>query len=1663
MRCGWPIALLVSVYCTAQPGPWWAFGFGGPADDRITSIARGPGDTLYACGTFSGLMTHLNGQLTSTGITDIFLVKMDTAGMVYWASAAGGPGVDRATDIAVDGDGNIIVVGQFSGTFTAEGNTLTSNGPSQDIFITKWDATGHAIWARAAGSAGNTDIAERVATDGAGDVYIAGEFSGGALFGSITVNSTSDPFDNQPGDDVFIAKYSSAGDALWVRTGQAIHQDQALGLAVDAAGNAWMAGQFSADITFDQPHANAITNAAFVVAFDAGGTELWFRRVGGGGSIRAGDLRYAAGSLWLCGSQTGNNLIFGTSSTVIASAYPHSAFVVAFNALGDPIAQRTIGSAHPIEASALDVAGGEVLLGGNFECQALELSELSGGDGLLFSWGGENGWACVLDQQSALNVTYAQILADHQSMALRDVRFGPAQTMFVAGEFSDELYIPGIESKLRAWPGDSLVGIGPGGAEELCDDTTYYDAARLRSRGVLDGFCMKGLIRARRPLDIFLRTDCEFDLHPLFRVSPASTPDCTVPGFEAAFCGGGSVSAAFDFDFGPVPQYLWNTGASTSSIEVPSAGTYTATGGIGPGCFSGTDDISVGLCQPVDLPGISDDQGVNAQDTVTEAVSVCEPQLITLTAGPIPGITFDWYNAEQGYLTDTVVTALAAGVWYLETLNADGCAATTTVQVAYMPNDTLGQALIEPALAFPQDADGNDSITLCANTAIIAHLSLDLFLDGIAVYSPGNFLLSDTVLVNGVPFDAGPFNMGVQPKPVTTSYMGDGWYVFAATMGISDAPCNDHHAGAVVRDSIYVTGLGTSSSQVDIFGSIFLCSGESVTLTAVANGPGQFDWTAENGGIIGPTDGDSLTLMQAGPVQVIFTPQDTGACVLGDADTHSLALVAAPTITMDPLDGLVCPGDAVLLTVEGVSGTYTWFGPGGPLPGTTASISVSDAGTYFSVAHTDEGCEYATALQTVALYGTPYLSVTPQPVLCAGGHVVVSVEPAQGGGTYDWGPPLSGSTSSQVITAPGTYSVVVTRCGIATPLSFTIAQSSPTAAILDPGPFDICPADSVLLQAVPGLVAYVWQPGDLIGQQVYTAHEGEYALIGFDAYGCADTARSALVQVHDFDVPLTAAIDTACIGEASLAMAAGSGSFTWYADAAGQQALGTGSPLPLGPFPATTVVYVTQTDPQCTSWPVAVEAFVVPTGTATTITGDTIHCIGEPLLLSASPDADLAWDTPLGPFTGAQVDLPSITTAANGSWTVTASLSGCPIGQASVQVLVPDPQVLIVDPGPFQICQGDSAALEAAPGLADYSWYPGGLEGPLVYATDTGHYYVVGMDAYGCRDTTGLVTIGGFFYTQPLTATAEEVCAGETAIATASGSGLLTWYADAALTQPIGSGGVWQVPNITGNSTLYVTQSEAQCTSAAVAVPLPVIPLPPLPQILGDFTLCTGEPLHLILDPALNPNWLTPAGPVAGFLVSNDYATPALNGTYSAYYTNDGCAGPTASVEVSVVPLPLVDLGPPITLCIGETATLDAGPALTWLWNTGSTQQVITTGVPGTYWVSILDPGGCTDTDTLLISQSDCEVDIPNFFTPNGDGQHDVLTLSSPSDAPITLEVFNRWGQLLFTSTALVVQWDGHNGFSGEEVQEGVYFYVLTAQLVNGDPLVRKGYWQVVR
>src|SRR5690606_34444259 len=131
---------------------------------------------------------------------------------VRWARSGGGTGVDGdyGARIAVDAAGNAYVTGRFDGAATFGGTVLTGYG-AFDAFVVKYDPEGAVLWARHGGSDGS-DQAEGIAVDAAGNAYVTGQFEGTATFGTFSLTSVGST-------DVFVVKYSPAGDVLWARRG----------------------------------------------------------------------------------------------------------------------------------------------------------------------------------------------------------------------------------------------------------------------------------------------------------------------------------------------------------------------------------------------------------------------------------------------------------------------------------------------------------------------------------------------------------------------------------------------------------------------------------------------------------------------------------------------------------------------------------------------------------------------------------------------------------------------------------------------------------------------------------------------------------------------------------------------------------------------------------------------------------------------------------------------------------------------------------------------------------------------------------------------------------------------------------------------------------------------------------------------------------------------------------------------------------------------------------------------------------------------------------------------------------------------------------------------------------------------------------------------------
>jgi len=219
----------------------WAVRAGGTSWDFGYGIAVDVAGNCYLTGIFDGTASFGPYTLTSSGQRDIFTAKLDTSGNWLWAFRAGGTFDDYGRGIAVDASGNAYLTRYFYWIASFGPYTLMSSGYN-DIFAAKLDPNGNFLWAVRAGGT-SLDSGFDIAVDAVGNCYLTGIFRGNAGFGPYTLTSSGDY-------DIFVAKLDTYGNWLWaVRAGGA-YEDHGIGIAMDSAGNCYLAGYFYGSASF---------------------------------------------------------------------------------------------------------------------------------------------------------------------------------------------------------------------------------------------------------------------------------------------------------------------------------------------------------------------------------------------------------------------------------------------------------------------------------------------------------------------------------------------------------------------------------------------------------------------------------------------------------------------------------------------------------------------------------------------------------------------------------------------------------------------------------------------------------------------------------------------------------------------------------------------------------------------------------------------------------------------------------------------------------------------------------------------------------------------------------------------------------------------------------------------------------------------------------------------------------------------------------------------------------------------------------------------------------------------------------------------------------------------------------------------------------------------
>lgn len=453
-------------------------------------------------------------------------------------------------------------------------------------------------------------------------------------------------------------------------------------------------------------------------------------------------------------------------------------------------------------------------------------------------------------------------------------------------------------------------------------------------------------------------------------------------------------------------------------------------------------------------------------------------------------------------------------------------------------------------------------------------------------------------------------------------------------------------------------------------------------------------------------------------------------------------------------------------------------------------------------------------------------------------------------------------------------------------------------------------------------------------------------------------------------------------------------------------------------------------------------------------------CPGDPVQLQASGGDDYLWLTANGlssPFIAG----PTLISDTAGVWVVVVS-DACSADTATVAVNYFDPQVSTSED--TFVCIGDSTIIQAFGGVA-YQWSPAAsLSDPAVadpWATpQTSTLFTVLITTpEGCEQVDSVLVQVLDEVPQP-TLQDTAICLGDTV---QRATGIAAQYAwDAAL--GISAFDVQAPLFFPLTTTRYFVSMVTPCAFVRDSVLISVQEV--IAQAWGDTLVCPGEPVPLRATGGGTYQW-TPASGLNDATSEAPTARPAVSTAYTVQVTDDIGCNDSDTVLVELRPWPFVQAGSGGTVDYGDDFVLTAQGNGILSWDDiGEAElqdpaaQTVKPDETTTYIVTVIDSAGCKNTSPLTVIVNG-DLYVPNSFTPNGDGYNDGFGASGKDIATLTLEVFDRWGLMVWSTTALEGRWDGT--YKGREAPVDTYVWKLSATELSGRQREAIGHVTLVR
>jgi len=422
-----------------------------------------------------------------------------------------------------------------------------------------------------------------------------------------------------------------------------------------------------------------------------------------------------------------------------------------------------------------------------------------------------------------------------------------------------------------------------------------------------------------------------------------------------------------------------------------------------------------------------------------------------------------------------------------------------------------------------------------------------------------------------------------------------------------------------------------------------------------------------------------------------------------------------------------------------------------------------------------------------------------------------------------------------------------------------------------------------------------------------------------------------------------------------------------------------------------------------------------------------------------------------------------------GVYFVQVTSAGC-VSFASVVITNPAPIGFSFANTTDPLCNGDSnGSIEVIPiGGAlpyTYSWSDSSSLINIATGLIAGTYTVIVSDANGCSSlqTNTLVDPPPLtILIIPSSASCNTIADGSIDVTVGGGipGYAYQWSGGSALnTQDLST-------ILSGSYTITVTDTNS-CSIKDSTIVSSIITV--IAKAGNDTILCEQEGLLLSADGSssniMNYQWYQiqlPTDSIIGNVMDITILPPLGSTVYYLIADTIGCTN-SDTITVLVNPLPLADAGADATILLSESIVIGGSPSgplgATYLWNPSTSLDNGTNANPNaspllttTYTLTVTSIAGCITSDTITITIAS-KINFSSGISPNGDGTNDEWIIDNIELFPNSLvEVYNRWGELLFQSVGYVEKWAGL--FKNIPLPIGTYYYIINLN----DPLFPEAY-----